>query len=373
MKQDTDWNMTSTSYNPLELYQLIEKTTLAQTEDQYPFATVYDQELNFYSFRQETMSNPQWYEKFNTKVDVGSAIGVTRQHKVLLEYVAQENHTLTFAALSAEQKQAVREDAEERYISYAFLRQSGAQHGNLKVDLRNDFTTGSNRYPKTRQQTLHLLDKYSKTVVVPKTTSSEGSSFAQKGGRGGRGGKGRPTITFDKEYWKDKTCFNCGEKGHPSSSCTKAAIANDDDSTSIAQSVKKLAKDTKNLKKAFTQLQKTNERDSDLSGSESGEEDSHFQFGDGFQFTQMKVKQTAIEFEPRIAKLFKQTHGTKIKLDLKKVILLDSQSTMDLICDPALVESTFKSSHSMRQKKQWQNHGSEKTSNHARISCACMV
>jgi hypothetical protein len=215
MKQDTDWNMTSMSYNPLELYRLIEKTTLAQTEDQYPFATImYDQELNFYSFRQETMSNPQWYEKFNTKVDVGSAIGVIRQHKVLLEYVAQENHTLTFAALSAKQKQAVREDAEERYILYAFLRQSGAQHGNLKVDLRNDFTTGSNRYPKTRQQTLHLLDKYSKTVVVPKTTSSEGSSFAQKGGRGGRGGRGRATITFDKEYWKDKTCFNCGEKGH---------------------------------------------------------------------------------------------------------------------------------------------------------------
>jgi hypothetical protein len=85
--------------------------------------------------------------------------------------VAQENHTLTFAALSAEQKQEVHEDAEECYISYAFLHQSRAQHSNLKVDLRNDFTTGSNRYPKTHQQTLHLLDKYSKTVVVPKTTS----------------------------------------------------------------------------------------------------------------------------------------------------------------------------------------------------------
>jgi hypothetical protein len=151
------------------------------------------------------MSNPQWYKKFNTKVDVGSAIGVTQQHKVLLEYVTQENHTLAFTALSAEQKQAVHEDTEEWYISYASLRQSGAQHGNLKVYLRNNFTTGSNRYPKTRQQTLHLLNKYSKTVVVPKTTSSEGSSFTQKGGRGGRGGKGQGTITFDKEYWKDKT------------------------------------------------------------------------------------------------------------------------------------------------------------------------
>jgi hypothetical protein len=89
---------------------------------------------------------------------------------------------------------------------------------------------------------------------VPKTTSSEGLLFAQKGGRGGRGSRGQATITFDKEYWKDKICFSCGEKGHPSSSCTKAAVGNDNNSTSIVQSIKKLAKDTKNLKKAFTQL-----------------------------------------------------------------------------------------------------------------------
>jgi hypothetical protein len=50
MKQDTNWNMASTSYNPLELYRLMEKMTLAQMEDQYPFTTVYDQELTFTHF-----------------------------------------------------------------------------------------------------------------------------------------------------------------------------------------------------------------------------------------------------------------------------------------------------------------------------------
>jgi hypothetical protein len=81
-------------------------------------------------------------ESHRPKIDqtTVNALSVTRQHKVLLEYVAQENHTLTFTALSAEQEQAVREDAEERYISYAFLCQSGAQHGNLKVDLRKTHT-----------------------------------------------------------------------------------------------------------------------------------------------------------------------------------------------------------------------------------------
>jgi hypothetical protein len=45
MKQDTNWNMASTSCNPLDLYQVIEKTMLVQMENQYPFTTVYDQEL----------------------------------------------------------------------------------------------------------------------------------------------------------------------------------------------------------------------------------------------------------------------------------------------------------------------------------------
>ena len=117
-------------------------------------------------------------------------IGVTRQHKVLLEYVAQELHTQAFEALADAEQQAIREDAKERCLSCAFLRQSGMQHGNLKVDLQNDFTTGNNHYPKNHQQTLHLLDKHSKTVVT-KMTQSEGTSFATRGGRGDGRGRGR--------------------------------------------------------------------------------------------------------------------------------------------------------------------------------------
>jgi hypothetical protein len=112
-------------------------------------------------FKQDSLSNPQWYEQFNTKVNVGEAIGVNHQHKVLLEYVNQESYTHAFMDLGAAEHQLVRDDAEERYVSYAFLHQIGMQHGNLKVDLKNDFTTGDNGYPKNRKQTLHLLDKYS--------------------------------------------------------------------------------------------------------------------------------------------------------------------------------------------------------------------
>ena len=59
MKQDTEWNVVSTSYDSLTLYRLIEKTVPGQREDQYPLAMLYNQELGFYAFRQDTLSKPQ--------------------------------------------------------------------------------------------------------------------------------------------------------------------------------------------------------------------------------------------------------------------------------------------------------------------------
>ena len=90
MKHDPDWETSSTRYDPLKLMDLIEHTMLDQTEDQYPLSTMYEQEVEFYSFHQNNLTNDQWHERSNNKVDIGSAIGVTRQQKVLLKYVAQE-------------------------------------------------------------------------------------------------------------------------------------------------------------------------------------------------------------------------------------------------------------------------------------------
>ena len=104
--------MVITSYNPPTLYRLIENTFFGQTADQYPFAAVYNQELGLYAFRKYTLSNLQWYKQFNTKEDVLEAIGVIRQHKVLLEYVAQELNTQTSSVLTEAEHLVVREDTE---------------------------------------------------------------------------------------------------------------------------------------------------------------------------------------------------------------------------------------------------------------------
>ena len=87
MKHNLEWSAPFISYDPLTLFKIIEKIILAQTEDQYLFSTVYKQEQGLYSFQQNVLTNDQWYKRFNTKIDVGSAIGVTRQHQVLLKHI----------------------------------------------------------------------------------------------------------------------------------------------------------------------------------------------------------------------------------------------------------------------------------------------
>ena len=102
-----------------------------------------------YSFHQQKLTKDQWYERFNTKVDIRSAIVITRQHKVLLKYVTQESN-IKYDEMSAEEEEDVKEDSKEIYLSYVFLRLSVKQHNKLNINLQNDFTTGGNNMSKKR-------------------------------------------------------------------------------------------------------------------------------------------------------------------------------------------------------------------------------
>jgi hypothetical protein len=129
--------------------------------------------------------------------------------------------------------------------------------------------------------------------------------------------------------------------GPPATHCENNSNSNEDDDSSASatvNSVKKLQKDIKSMRKAFTtvntQLEKLKEAESDISESEGEDYVSHFQMDAALQFAQVKK-----EFKPRIAKFFKQA-GLSVKIDLREIILLDSQSTMNLFCNAALVSKT---------------------------------
>ena len=90
------------------------------------------------------MTNDNYYERFNTKVDAEEDISITRQHRVLTERTSQETFK-KFYDLSSDKKIEASKDTKEGYLSYIFLRKGGKQHKKLRVDLQNDFTTGDDQ------------------------------------------------------------------------------------------------------------------------------------------------------------------------------------------------------------------------------------
>ena len=144
-------------------------------------------------------------------------------------------------------KLEVRKDTEESYLSYIFLRKIGKQHKKLKVDLQNGFTIVDDQYPKNRQGTAMLLDKYTKSSVRQQTTSV-GTQFAQRGGA-----SNKQLPPYDKNiYWGDIQCFIYLQKGHPASHCTKTVTNTKSEKKSDENKSKshKSSKSTKAIKAA---------------------------------------------------------------------------------------------------------------------------
>ena len=92
MKCDKDHDTVMRSSDPLKLYALIEKTIMAQSEDEYPFETVYVCEQRFYSGQQGDLLNHRFYDKFNVQCDVDKAVGIERVHPTLINYMTEQSY-----------------------------------------------------------------------------------------------------------------------------------------------------------------------------------------------------------------------------------------------------------------------------------------
>jgi hypothetical protein len=225
MKQDKNWVTVSVSYKPLELYKLIERVTLKQTEDQYPVAVLWEQFSNVANAKQGNSTNNKWHGPFNTKVEVAESVGVSFDFEKIWEYCALEAHKAAYTSLRPDKQEAARVSAWERFLLYALIKTSISKHDKIKDDLLDDYTKGSDNYPQTRLQALMLMDHYSKTPTA--ITTLEGTTFAQSGKKKKKVGdkEKKPEAAknpkdFDKEWWKDKECYRCGKKGHPASACS---------------------------------------------------------------------------------------------------------------------------------------------------------
>ena len=85
--------------------KLIQKTSLSQSEDFYPFHTIHHHLCLLLNTQQGSLTNAEYYKRWNTKCDVAKAVGVTLAHQAGMEYMAQQKYRMDSDLLSEEKQE----------------------------------------------------------------------------------------------------------------------------------------------------------------------------------------------------------------------------------------------------------------------------
>jgi hypothetical protein len=260
-------------------------------------------------------------------------IGVTFDNPVFWDWKSQELSSGGYDLLSDLIKEGkVKEDVKQAFLAYLiFINSNNKKHSQLKKIVAKDHAKGDGEsFPSSCHAALMLMNDF-KPLIIEGTApvAAQGTAFAQK-----QKGAGIPATgtkcTYNKEYFADKECRNCGKKGHPSRCCPqkkgKAKKDSEDDklisSKKSAKTIKSLTKQVKNLKKLVSALQ-AHQEDSDADSSlPRVERDTHFQYACA----------AIVTTHPEVDMALKSHNAWD--LDLRSVWLLYNQSTFDLCCNP---------------------------------------
>jgi len=262
------------------------------------------------------LSNAQYYDKFNTKVDVANALKIEFVTTMSQEYMIACDTNLhinkkipEYEDLTTAEQQWINESAQEPYLARIFLFRSGRQHAQLWQSLKQDYAKSDDKHPNTRQAAFWLLEQFATLTPV---TDSHGTAFSQQQGKGSGKGKGKGKSKNDDcasgtKHNKGLKCSYCNVP-HPEDKSYKksynkqeaekmAKVATKPLDSTIELSSNKSA--NKSAKKAFTKVfDYSNAQVCYESNGSSGA--SYFQYGLGFHQHVSKLEAEAIPIFPRI-------------------------------------------------------------------------
>jgi len=304
LKQQRQWLRTLLDQDAIALLAMIKAITFKFKDQKFLPLALHQAKLSLYAFRQGNMSCHEYLQKFQNLVDVALAYNGQIHDYAILDIVTEASHPgILFQALPAADQDAMTLAAHELQMATMFIAQSDKhQYGKLQEELENDFTHGSNGYPQTLVKAYHMINEYKNWF--PRSFSivdASGVAFVQKAKTGGK-----QKEKANTSWHQNATCHKCGKKGHISPNCTETEEAKPDEDKDDSSTDKTSNRSQKQKgKKHVTLACVTSEEMSDSDNSDFG---------------------------------FCNTNFVSAQLNLRDLILLDNQSTIDIFCNKRLLK-----------------------------------
>ena len=156
-------------------------------DQKYLPLSILNAKSSFYSFRQYNLSNSDYLQRFKNLVDIATSVGGKLHDDAMLELLAQETYSQTFAECDPDEQIKVDHLASERYLAVILIQHSDQKrYLKLMMELQNDFTKGKTTYPKDTVKAYQLLVEY-RSAPNPKeiVKEAQGIAFVQKSKYGG--------------------------------------------------------------------------------------------------------------------------------------------------------------------------------------------
>ena len=353
LKEDDDWEVISTRYDAIALFELIEKCVLKQTSNKYAYLVLQEEWRSLLLNKQESDHTTNvYYERMSNRVAILERVGGVFHTPELLEMETELLHPgSTYAAITPDEQQKVRGIVKEKYLATLFLDRSDKKHQELKDDVKNDYAKGNkNAFPPTLSMAMQLMQEYRKLQPDKAVVPAQGTAFAGAGGKGGANKKlGRLS---NEEWWaltpearkkleeKRKAAKLAAEKtadtDKKARSKGKPKDDDNDDDRSVASLQKRLQQSESNPKSVTKCL---------VTMSEVGESDISDEDGSN----NMLAETFLCGASPMLGAWYaqaKKSGGLK-GLNLRDEFLLDSQTTHNLCCNKSYVDDIRQAGRSL--------------------------
>ena len=204
----------SSTYDMFALLEVIKKIIYKFENQKYLPLSLHNAKTNFYHFRQGTMTNPDYLDKFMNLTDMAESYKGTLHDAAVfkISLLASKVRNMPEVDLDKDERLIINSIEREIYLSCMFVIASDPKrYGRLVEELENDYTKGNNNYPTNMVKSCQLINEYKSWT--PRTSLPEVSGQSSR-----------------KNRWmeKESSLPQLQKKGHIKTDCTEPIMDNDD-------------------------------------------------------------------------------------------------------------------------------------------------